>query len=347
MKQYASWQAPFYSFWSKSFYRDVTKNWRGAGYGYLFSLICFTCLFMFINIIINIEDHKNATSTTKRQWDISLGHGKRQHVETTTTTTTTTQMQYGINSGTMESHTTSKPGKTHYAVKFSLMDLVRTTDHNFDDIIRQMPTKITIEKGILSMDCPSPRIIKDSQGHLIITFDARTNTPPPNDLTSIVFVTRDALFVDRPLRMNLNVNNFLKFYYAADGPIKLPFSNMENGSFTLSIENPPNPNGNSADLKKWIVLVTYLVLIPFGFIFCVLQSLIYGLLGMLIASLSRIQMSYGTLVRLSTIALTPVLLTDSLLKVFDWNIESWSLLAVVITICYLTFAIRANSTLSE
>src|ERR1700722_6900392 len=100
MKQYAAWQAPFYSFWSKSFYLDVAKNWHGLAYGYLFALICFTWIFMAV---------------------------KKQ------------------------------------------MDLTYIADHDLYPIVEQVP-KITIDKGIVSIDKPSPLTLKNVNGVPALTF---------------------------------------------------------------------------------------------------------------------------------------------------------------------------------
>ena len=46
MKKKTSWQALFLSFWSKDFYREVAREWRGLAYTYLLILVTFTSVFI-------------------------------------------------------------------------------------------------------------------------------------------------------------------------------------------------------------------------------------------------------------------------------------------------------------
>ena len=46
MKNKNSWQALFLSFWSKDFYVEVAREWRGLGYVYLLILVAFTSTFI-------------------------------------------------------------------------------------------------------------------------------------------------------------------------------------------------------------------------------------------------------------------------------------------------------------
>jgi len=347
MRQYASWQAPFYSFWSKSFYVDVARNWTGEAYGYLLLLICFTCLFMSIRATVDITDGNNIanTNTTKSQRDVALGKGKRQHIETTTTTTTTTGGQWSVGFNTTKDDNGSKSANRHYAIRLSLIDLIHPSVYDFKSFVQQIPTHITIEKGIFSTDAPSPRTLRDVFGKPIITFDTRKKFMSLDENPASVFLfTQNAIFVKGPLKVDASINNFLKVHYETTTTNKIDLGGMENGSFHLSVDNSTNLEQSCGDFIRSIVLAAYIVLVPLGFIFCVVQSLIYGLIGMLIANLNKMRMPYGTLVRLSTIAMTPVLLVDTFLKALDFNLESWSLWAFVITIGYLVFAIRANAT---
>lgn len=73
-----------------------------------------------------------------------------------------------------------------------------------------------------------------------------------------------------------------------------------------------------------------------------LQSLIYGLVGMLIANAMKINLTYGTCVRLAVVALTPGILIDSIGKLSMHPIPLFGLISVVIAIGYLVFALKAN-----
>ncbi len=262
MRQYAGWQAPFFSFWSKSFYVDVAKNWHGLAYLYLLFLICFTWLFMSI----------------KKQLDVA-----------------------------------------YFADQF------------VNPIVRQMPT-VVIVKGVLSIDRPSPYAIKTASDQAIVVFDTREKPMAPSECAGTYLITRNTVYYCPKTGSNEEIAAI-----ASNKANQIDLSTIDRA---LIDQNAANQF--IKEIKKSVALIVFIVMVPLAFIFCVLQTLIYGLIGKLIANLNKIEMSYGTLVRLSTLTLTPVLLIDSLLKVRDINSSFWLILSFIIPICYLTFAIRAN-----
>lgn len=267
MRQYASWQAPFFSLWSKSFYVDVAKNWHGLAYLYLFFLICFTWLFMSI---------------------------KKQ------------------------------------------LDAVYFADQFVTPIVQQMPT-IVISKGVLSIDRPSPYAIKAGPDQPVIVFDTREKPIDPSECAGTYLITKNTVFYCP--------KNGSKEEMASIRDNKA--NQIDLSTIDRALVDQQTANQFIKDIKKSVALIVFIIMVPLGFIFCVLQTLIYGLLGKLIANLNKVELSYGTLIRLSTVALTPVLLVDSLLKVRDINTGFWLILSPIITICYLVFAIRANTNISD
>ena len=347
MRQYASWQAPFYSFWSKTFYIDVAKNWHGYGYRYLFLLICFTSLFLFIDMTVDLASSQheiNNDRVTKSEYTTKSG----EHVTTVQRVTTYGGNHSSIDFGLRSEANLVKPSKGHYAIRFSLMDFVFPMNDDIGYIIQQIPTRVIMKNGILSINCPSPYTIKDASGQTVITFDTRNNTKSLSEGgKSFVVLTKDTVFLRGPLAFDSDIDNILKFHYASDFAKNIPLANVGNGTIEMRINKLPDANHWFAGFKREVILLIYAIFVPFSFFICVLQSLIYGLIGIGIAKLSKIQMSYGTLVRLATVALTPGLLIDSILKLCRLNIEIWSFLAFVIAIGYLRFAIQANKISSE
>ncbi len=274
MKQYAAWQAPFYSFWSKSFYVDVAKNWHGLAYIYLLVLLCFTWLFMSI----------------KKEMDFS------------------------------------------YQV-----------DHAIKPMLQQLPV-ITINKGILSIDRPSPYTLKGSNGEAIITFDTSKTPMTPAQAPGIFFVTNNnVIFKASELNKRMMEQSKDSSSSSAYKPDNTPDQNLDlftNTDHAVIDQAAVERMVNS--FKKSVAFFVFLFALPLSFIFCVLQTLIYGLIAKAIASASQVQLSYGTLVRLSTVALTPVLLIDSLLKVRNLDSLLWGPSAFIITVAYIIFAVRAN-----
>ncbi len=254
MKQFTIWQAPFYSFWSKSFYVDVAKNWHGLAYSYLVLLISFTWIFMSI----------------KKQMDFN------------------------------------------YFV-----------DHKLSPVIVQMPV-VTIDKGILSIDQPSPCTLKGSSGQPVVTFDTTDKPMDPEAMPGIFLVTKDSVY----------------------GKHQPPEQKLDLSSITDHVViNKTVAQQFFADLGKSFALIVFIIAAPVGLVFCILQSLLYGLIGKGIARLNNVNLTYAALVRLSVVAMTPALLIDSIIKVRSVDVTTWMawpIAAFFINISYLMFAIFAN-----
>jgi Protein of unknown function (DUF1189) len=283
MRQYAVWQAPFYSFWSKSFYIDVAKNWHGLGYLYLLVLLCFTWLFMSIKTEIDFSYH---------------------------------------------------------------------ADHFLKPLIQQLPA-ITINKGTLSINRPSPYTIKNSDGEAIITFDTGEKPMTPEHAPAIFLVTKKTI-VFKGSQLDKQIIEQSKDPALAARYNKNPARDQDMDLFSTidqAVIDQNTVNQVVDRFKNSVAFLLFIIALPLGFVLCVLQSLIYGLFAMAIASANQINLTYGTAVRLSTIALTPVLLIDSLLHMRNLvsllggvNSLLWSLVALSITMGYIIFAIRANMT---
>jgi len=281
MRQFAGWQAPFYSFWSKSFYVDVAKNWSGLAYLYLFVLLCFTWLFM------------------------------------------------SIKSG---------------------MDFSYQADHFVKPWIQQFPV-ITVNKGILSIDQSSPYTVKNANGEAIITFDTSEKPMASTKAPGILLVTKKTV-IFKASELDKQIIEQSKDPTLAARYRKTPTPDQDMDLFSTvdhAVIDQNTVNQLIGNVKKSVAFFVFLIFLPLGLIFCLLQSLIYGLFAMAIASANQINLTYGTAVRLATITLTPVLLIDALLHIR--NLVSllpgpssllWSPVALAITVGYIIFAVRAN-----
>jgi hypothetical protein len=101
-------------------------------------------------------------------------------------------------------------------------------------------------------------------------------------------------------------------------------------------------DGWMATAKQWMIPVFYPVGLLFSFIFRAIQILVYALIGMAFASMLKVQLSYSTLMRLTAIALTPVLILDLILEFSPLKVPFWTILGIIVGLGYLMFAINAN-----
>ena len=272
MRQYAGWQAPFYSFWSKSFYVDVAKNWGGLAYLYLLVLLCFTWLFM----------------SVKLQIDFS----------------------YQI-------------------------------DHSIRPMIPQMPV-ITVDKGSLSIDKPSPYTVNGVDGKAKITFDTRDNPIKAADAPGI-FLVKKNIIIFKESELDKQLAEVREGKNDSSAPIGRPDQEIDLFStFDHAVMDQKVDNEFLDTIKKSIFVFVFPIALPCGFCLCVVQSLIYGLFAMAVASANQVSLSYASAVRLSIMAMTPVILLDSLLKLRNLDSIFWGPLALIITIGYIMFAVRSN-----
>jgi hypothetical protein len=95
--------------------------------------------------------------------------------------------------------------------------------------------------------------------------------------------------------------------------------------------------------KHWFVFAAYPLLVAFSFAFRTVQALIYALVGLLFAQLLNVKLDYKTLLRLTAVALTPVLVLDLILEFVPFHLPLWTLLGIGVSLGYLFFAVKANS----
>lgn len=211
-----------------------------------------------------------------------------------------------------------------------------------DSLITQAPD-IKVEKGKLSIDKQSPFVIKEPKsGKPLITFDTRPKPMTLAESQSVVLVTSTEIIGAK--RTSLHSDSYSDGKNAPDqkgvgtAEESYPLSSVDNFVFDkASVEKSIH------QFLQWLGVLLFVIWIPFGFVFCILQTLVYALIAKIFASAMSVNLSYGTLVRLASIALTPVLLIDSVLKVASINPPFWSFCCVVIALGYLYFAVYSNS----
>jgi hypothetical protein len=205
-----------------------------------------------------------------------------------------------------------------------------------DSIIDQTPN-IKIEKGKLSIDKPSPFVIKEPKsGKALITFDTQDKPMTLEESKSVVLVTSRSVIAQK--RSALRSEGSTGKGGAPIGEETYDLSTVDSFVFDKAAVE-----GMVHAFLKWLGVLLFVIWVPFAFVFSILQTLLYALIGRLFASNMSIELTYGTLVRLAVIALTPVLLLDSVLKVAGVNPPFWGLCCVVLALGYLYFGVYANS----
>jgi hypothetical protein len=196
-------------------------------------------------------------------------------------------------------------------------------------VAAQIPA-ITISDGEVSTDVETPYFISDPETEKVWAIIDLTGEYTSLEGTEAqVLLTRNAVLVRQDR-----------------GSIRETRSHdlSEVDSFTLSGEDV----GRWLEVaKSWLVIVLYPFAVVFSFIYRVIQALIYAALGLLIARSLKVNLTYETLLRLTVLALTPVIILLAIRSVASVSIPALWLVAFAVAMGYLIFAIKANAVPAE
>jgi|GEM_PF-1270488 Protein of unknown function (DUF1189). len=198
-------------------------------------------------------------------------------------------------------------------------------------LLEQIP-ELMITNGVMRMKSDKDVVyVKDPRdGRILITFDLRPE---------LVDTSKEGLSeVKEPEQEGIYVYP-RKAYYKSKSQFQLV-------EFSSSWESPYQPASFLPYLtrfKNWIGVVVLAIFWLASFVLCAIQALIYGLIGKLIALMNKCPLTYQQIVRISVVALTPVLILDTLQKLIGMGLPAWTLLSIVVAIVYVYFGVKANS----
>jgi len=125
-------------------------------------------------------------------------------------------------------------------------------------------------------------------------------------------------------------------------------SEVETQTFELSkiedfVLNSERVMGWLRTANKFLVITIYPAALLGSYVFRIVQALIYGAVGLLFALSCKVRLSYGALVRLAVVAMTPCMLGKTILGMADIHLPYAGLIFLAITLAYLFFAVKANA----
>ncbi len=92
---------------------------------------------------------------------------------------------------------------------------------------------------------------------------------------------------------------------------------------------------------RWAPVVLFPLMLFFSFCLRTVQVVIYGGIGMVAAMLWKRPLPFGATVAVGIMAMTPVILIDTLIMVFALDVPFWGTGGFVVALAYLLFGIRA------
>ncbi len=245
------WQAPYLSFFSQPFYRDVAQRWRGLSITYLLLLLALTWLPNVLRLNTSLETFRN---------------------------------------------------------------------NDLPPILEQVP-KIEILNGEVKADVKMPyRIIVPQTKETLLVIDNQATQDDFDSLNTLALLTKDKLITQ-------NGSGSRTFSVAdLEGVVieKESLGRFIDGSIT------------------WTRILAYPLLVINSWSYRFFQALLFAVLGMIIANTVHVQLPYAALVRLSVIALTPVIILRTVLNFLSISLPFWWLIAFALTVVYLYQTVRAN-----
>jgi hypothetical protein len=190
--------------------------------------------------------------------------------------------------------------------------------------IRQVPA-ITITDGVASADVETPYFIKDpDNGKTLAIIDFTGKYTDLENTTAVFLLTRKDVITKQSGRETRTYSLAGVKQFAVD-PARL--RSWANIFFNLFV----------AVIAPFVIV--------FSFVFRIVQALIYAAVGMAFASMYHVKLGYETLLRLTCVALTPVIIfttvTDLLLVHHTVPRPLLWLVHLAIAIWYVSFAVKS------
>lgn len=186
-------------------------------------------------------------------------------------------------------------------------------------MLRQMP-EILFSEGKASVDGEQPQVIRLSSGAALIMVDTQGTYRDPESAGVPVLVTQEALIVRQ--------SGTATRYYGFDD-IK-----------ETMLLTPKTVEQLAMTVKPWLVPVAAFGLWLAFSIGRLVQALFYALLGLAVAAVLRVRMSYAALLQVSIVAVGNVVLVSALGTLLMGGVPVP--ITVLLALFYLWFGIRAT-----
>lgn len=187
--------------------------------------------------------------------------------------------------------------------------------------VAQIPV-MTIKQGILSTPEKKPYIIKEpGTENLFAIIDTSGKYTDISNTKADILVTQNKIF-------NRQDEHETRIH-----ALPTTFS---------AVINPEVINGyvKSGINYAWIFIFTFLLIL--SFIYRILQSLLYAILGKIFSAISKSNVSYGSIVQITMVAITPAIVLSTLCNLVMFDFPHEYLTYFVISMLYMIYGIRAN-----
>ena len=200
-------------------------------------------------------------------------------------------------------------------------DFGRFVDNDARKLTEQIPA-VRITNGQASTDAPMPHSIKDPEsGTTLAIIDTVDTSVEANNPSVPLILTKTKLILRKNPRDTQTID----------------LAGVQN-----FFVDRARVEGWLATARTWFFPAFYPLAVLFSFIFRGIQILVYGLIGLLFAKMLNASLDYKTLMRLSAIAITPVMILNLVFELTSFHMFGWTLLGILIGLAYLFFAVKVN-----
>jgi hypothetical protein len=187
-------------------------------------------------------------------------------------------------------------------------------------VIDQIPT-ITVTQGRVSVDAAMPCIITNPEGGgRLAVIDTTGATTTLEQAQAPVLLTRTELIVRE------GADRSRTYELAEVRQLVVDHARLYDwlGFF-----------------RVWFVPLASVFVVLFMYVYRIVQALLYGAIGIVFGRLLRVELDYPALLRVAVMALTPVMLLDTVLGIA--GIAAPGPVSLVLALGYLYFGIKANA----
>lgn len=301
------------SFYSGVIYREVVREWKGLAYGYLFMLIVGTWIIagfkLQSNLVNGLDSFKVRFFPQIPVVSITKGHVSIDRE---------TPYYIRVDNTPVVMFDTAKdgPAKDRPIKEVSIKEVSIKEGSIKEGSIKEG----SIKEGSIKEGSIKELAAKDGSKREVGAKDA----PAKDAEFSPIVIMSDKVLVMQP-----------------GTPLKKVVHPIPpDADFVLE---PPMLDRVINFLKQWLAIAVVLFMIPCAFVFCAIQTLIFAAVGKLFTGTMNVKLTYGELIRLSVMAMTPVLVLDTLLKMGNQIFLYWYGIWVVIVVGYLFFGVYANT----
>jgi len=205
------------------------------------------------------------------------------------------------------------------------LDLGRYMRDEAPYITEQIPT-VTVKNGEIDIDKESPYDIKGKTGEVLAIFDTRADSRVLSEGKAPVIVARKRFAIT-----GRNQQTRL----------------VDAGSFGDFIVDKTKVDRWEHIAARWLAPALFPILLIVFYVVRIVQVVIYATLGMLYAKVRKLPLDFPALMRVSTMAVTPVILVNTVLALLKLRPPFWTLLSIAAVLINLGFAIHAASVKKE